>query len=203
MDLMPWQRRREEPLQGYVAAQPIELQRASQLNVQRTIGCPPSGPQRLHQDRSQPAVSGKHRSALTRESSLKPSATTALSTPTPSTLPVLSYWRDLEIFNIPAAPSDRDNSDLVKVVTMRPGDDLTWHRAQFQPTEQHSYIHVVHVPRSSASRCAACDLCRSSSRRSCSACHSMRLTARLCWLCQAPRVRIVVAPIEPRTRGRR
>lgn len=74
---------------------------------------------------------------------MKPSATAALST-TP-TLPVLSFWRDLEIFNIPAAPSDRDNSDLVKVVTMRPGDDLTWHREQFQPTEQHSYIHVIHV----------------------------------------------------------
>ena len=74
---------------------------------------------------------------------MKPSATAALST-TP-TLPVLSFWRDLEIFNIPAAPSDRDKSDLVKVVTMRPGDELTWHRAQFQPTEQHSYIHVIHV----------------------------------------------------------
>lgn len=74
---------------------------------------------------------------------MKPSATAAL--PTPSTLPILGFWRDLEIFNIPSAPTAKDNSDQVKVVTLRRGDDLPWHRAEFRPTLQHSYIHVVYV----------------------------------------------------------
>ena len=74
---------------------------------------------------------------------MKPSAAAANSTT--STLPILGFWRDLEIFNIPGAPTAKDNSDQVKVVTLRPGDDLPWHRREFQATPQHSYIHVVYV----------------------------------------------------------
>jgi hypothetical protein len=68
-----------------------------------------------------------------------------LKRPVNASLPILSFWRDLEIFNIPAAPASKDATDQVKVVTLRPGDTLPWHLPEFQPTERHGYIHVVYV----------------------------------------------------------
>ncbi len=65
--------------------------------------------------------------------------------PTAASLPVLNFWRDLEIFNIPTAPSAKDATDQVKIVTLRPGDPLPWERTEFRPTEQHGYVHVVYV----------------------------------------------------------
>jgi len=68
---------------------------------------------------------------------LNASATTALS--------VLSFWRDLEVFNIPTAPSAKDGTDQVKIVTPKRGNLLPWQSAEFRPTETHGYIHVVYV----------------------------------------------------------
>ncbi len=64
---------------------------------------------------------------------------------TAASLPVLNFWRDLEVFNIPTAPSTKDATDQVKIVTLRPGETLPWERPEFQPTEQHGYVHVVYV----------------------------------------------------------
>lgn len=60
-------------------------------------------------------------------------------------LSVLSFWRDLEIFNIPTAPSAKDNSEQVKVVTLRRGDALPWQDAKFRSTPEHGFVHVVYV----------------------------------------------------------
>lgn len=64
---------------------------------------------------------------------------------TAASLSVLNFWRDLEVFNIPTAPSAKDATDQIKIVTLRSGDLLPWERAEFQPTEQHGYVHVVYV----------------------------------------------------------
>ncbi len=64
---------------------------------------------------------------------------------TAASLPTLSFWRDLEVFNIPTAPSAKDATDQVKIVTLRPGETLPWHREEFQPTEQYGYVHVIYV----------------------------------------------------------
>ena len=60
-------------------------------------------------------------------------------------LSVLRFWRDLEVFNIPTAPSAKDSSDQVKIVTLRRGDVLPWQHPHFQPTQEHGYVHVVYV----------------------------------------------------------
>jgi hypothetical protein len=62
---------------------------------------------------------------------------------------VLRFWRDLEIFNIPAAPSARDANDQTKIATLRRrharNDTLPWLAKQFAPTEIFAYVHVVYV----------------------------------------------------------
>ncbi len=60
-------------------------------------------------------------------------------------LRILRFWRDLEIFNIPTAPSAKDSSDQTKITTLRHGDILPWCRSAFQPTETYGYVHVVYV----------------------------------------------------------
>ncbi len=60
-------------------------------------------------------------------------------------LSVLRFWRDLEVFNIPTAPSAKDSSDQVKIVTLRRGDVLPWQHPHFQPTQEHGYVHIVYV----------------------------------------------------------
>lgn len=64
---------------------------------------------------------------------------------TSASLPVLSFWRDLEVFNIPTAPSAKDATVQVKIITLRPGESLPWDRAEFQPTEEYGYVHVIYV----------------------------------------------------------
>lgn len=39
---------------------------------------------------------------------------------------ILRFWRDVEIFNIPTAPSDRDNDKSTKVSLLKPGEPLPW-----------------------------------------------------------------------------
>lgn len=60
-------------------------------------------------------------------------------------LPILEFWRDLEIFNIPTAPSAKDASEQIKVETLRPGDRLPWHKPDFLPTQEHGFVHVIYV----------------------------------------------------------
>lgn len=64
-------------------------------------------------------------------------------------LRVLRFWRDLEIFNIPTAPTARDSNDLTKVTTLRLRDSrrdtLPWRQAEFRPTDEFGYVHVVYL----------------------------------------------------------
>ena len=64
-------------------------------------------------------------------------------------LRVLRFWRDLEIFNIPAAPSARDANDQTKIATLRRRDSrsntLPWRHADFAPTDNFGYVHVVYL----------------------------------------------------------
>ncbi|MCK6391691.1 MAG: hypothetical protein L6Q40_11845 [Azonexus sp.] len=65
--------------------------------------------------------------------------------PTAASLSILRFWRDLEIFNIPTAPSAKDATEQTKIITLRPGETLPWERAEFKPSEQYGYVHVVYV----------------------------------------------------------
>lgn len=56
--------------------------------------------------------------------------------PTAASLSILRFWRDLEIFNIPTAPSAKDATEQTKIITLRPGETLPWERAEFKPSEQ-------------------------------------------------------------------
>lgn len=60
-------------------------------------------------------------------------------------LRVLRFWRDLEIFNIPAAPSKRDSNEQTKVKTFRRGNPLPWQSSDFAPTDKFGFIHVVYL----------------------------------------------------------
>ncbi|MGL0786676.1 DEAD/DEAH box helicase [Xanthomonas translucens] len=60
-------------------------------------------------------------------------------------LRVLGFWRDLEVFNIPAAPSARDASSQTKITTLRHGDPLPWQHDDFKPTVEYGYVHVVYL----------------------------------------------------------
>ncbi|MBU3055663.1 hypothetical protein, partial [Pseudomonas indica] len=68
-----------------------------------------------------------------------------MSNPATESLRVLSFWRDLEVFNIPTAPSKRDATEQTKITTLRRGARLPWQRADFAPTETHGYVHVVYL----------------------------------------------------------
>lgn len=68
-----------------------------------------------------------------------------LGTATDEPLSILKFWRDLEVFNIPAAPTAKDNTTQTKISTLRQGNTLPWHKAEFTPTEQHAYLHVVYI----------------------------------------------------------
>lgn len=60
-------------------------------------------------------------------------------------LRILRFWRDLEIFNIPIAPSARDSNDRTKITTLRRGNILPWCRTMFKPTDKYGYVHVVYL----------------------------------------------------------
>jgi hypothetical protein len=72
-----------------------------------------------------------------------------LSTTTDEPLRILRFWRDLEIFNIPAAPSARDVNDQTKISTLRrresSSNTLPWRRTDFAPTDKFGYVHVVYL----------------------------------------------------------
>lgn len=68
-----------------------------------------------------------------------------MSTANNEPLRVLRFWRDLEIFNIPTAPSKRDSSEQTKVDTFRRGKLLPWRSADFAPTGNFGYVHVVYL----------------------------------------------------------
>lgn len=58
---------------------------------------------------------------------------------------ILRFWRDLEMFTIPNAPTSKDATDQIKIITMREGDVLPWLRAEFQATDKHTYLHTIYV----------------------------------------------------------
>lgn len=60
-------------------------------------------------------------------------------------LRILGFWRDLEIFNIPTAPSARDATNQTKITTLRHGDPLPWYRDDFRPKAEYGYVHVVYL----------------------------------------------------------
>ncbi|MGR0116454.1 AAA domain-containing protein [Ralstonia pseudosolanacearum] len=71
-----------------------------------------------------------------------------MSTVTDEPLRVLQFWRDLEIFNIPKAPTSRDNTPQTKVTTLRRkgrSSTLPWNDPKYAPTESHAYVHLVYV----------------------------------------------------------
>jgi hypothetical protein len=70
-----------------------------------------------------------------------------LSTTIDEPLRVLRFWRDLEIFNIPRAPSAKDASDQTKITTLRRRESRTlpWRHADFAPTDKFGYVHVVYL----------------------------------------------------------
>lgn len=68
-----------------------------------------------------------------------------MSTANDEPLRVLRFWRDLEIFNIPTAPSKRDNNDQTEVETFRRGKSLPWRSRKFVPTDKIGYVHVVYL----------------------------------------------------------
>ncbi|MFZ6646119.1 DEAD/DEAH box helicase [Undibacterium sp. TJN25] len=58
---------------------------------------------------------------------------------------VLSFWRDVEIFNIPSAPTTKDQTDRIKIITLKPGETLPWRRQEYQGNAQFGFVHVVHL----------------------------------------------------------
>lgn len=68
-----------------------------------------------------------------------------MSTAVDEPLRALRFWRDLEIFNIPTAPSSRDSSEQNKISTLRRGATLPWRHPDFAPTDKHGYVHVVYL----------------------------------------------------------
>lgn len=70
-------------------------------------------------------------------------------TTTDDPLRILRFWRDLEIFNIPSAPSAREATEQTKIATLRRRDSrnnvLPWRHSDFTPTEKLGYVHVVYL----------------------------------------------------------
>lgn len=58
---------------------------------------------------------------------------------------ILKFWRDVEIFNIPIAPSKRDNSSTVEVRTLRPVQQLPWHDLKHKSGLIHTWIHKIFI----------------------------------------------------------
>jgi len=58
---------------------------------------------------------------------------------------ILRFWRDLEIFNIPDAPSHKDNDRQTKVSTVRDGNLLPWQDKAFAVTDEYTWIHGVYL----------------------------------------------------------
>ncbi|SFM67395.1 DEAD/DEAH box helicase [Rugamonas rubra] len=68
-----------------------------------------------------------------------------MTNPAAGPLPILSFWRDLEIFNIPAAPGAREATASSHVLTLRRGEVLPWRRREYAPSATHGWIHLVYL----------------------------------------------------------
>lgn len=60
-------------------------------------------------------------------------------------LPVLEFWRDLEIFSIPSAPGGKNNTERTEIITLRPQERLPWEEERFQSTERFGFFHSVYI----------------------------------------------------------
>ncbi|ENX37573.1 DEAD/DEAH box helicase [Acinetobacter courvalinii] len=58
---------------------------------------------------------------------------------------ILSFWRDLEIFTIPSAPTAKDSNEFTKITTLRFGEELPWNKSEYQPTQKNIYTHTVYI----------------------------------------------------------
>jgi hypothetical protein len=71
-----------------------------------------------------------------------------MNSPADSALRILEFWRDVETFNIPTAPSDRDSAPpRIEVSTYRKGKSLPW-KGKTRPAKEkdkYGYIYDVYV----------------------------------------------------------
>ncbi|RPE30712.1 hypothetical protein EC846_1408 [Acinetobacter sp. BIGb0102] len=58
---------------------------------------------------------------------------------------ILSFWRDLEIFTIPSAPTAKDSNEFTKITTLRLGEELPWNKLEYHPTQKYMFIHTVYI----------------------------------------------------------
>ena len=60
---------------------------------------------------------------------------------------ILAFWRDLEIFNIPKAPTAKDKLSNQVITTLRTGQALPWSNIEFQSADndKYTYTHKVYV----------------------------------------------------------
>ncbi|MBJ7310900.1 DEAD/DEAH box helicase [Rugamonas sp. CCM 8940] len=65
--------------------------------------------------------------------------------PAAGPLSILSFWRDLEIFNIPAAPGSREATASSHILTLRRGEVLPWRRREYAPGATHGWVHLVYL----------------------------------------------------------
>jgi hypothetical protein len=68
-----------------------------------------------------------------------------MNTPADSALHILEFWRDVEVFNIPSAPSERDSTAWAEVQTFRHGKPLPWQASKFASSALYGYIHDVYI----------------------------------------------------------
>ncbi len=88
----------------------------------------------------------------------------------PTSFQILRLWRDLEVFNIPDAPSARDNDAQTRVLEFphsRAAGHLAlpWEQDDFQPTKSTGYLHIVYIgvaETEELSRCVLTALCPAS-----------------------------------------
>ncbi len=60
-------------------------------------------------------------------------------------LRVMNFWRDVEAFNIPTAPSARHAADQTKIKTLRRGVRLPWQRTVLAPTDKDGFVHMAYL----------------------------------------------------------
>ncbi|MFU8926700.1 AAA domain-containing protein [Acinetobacter puyangensis] len=58
---------------------------------------------------------------------------------------ILSFWRDLEIFTIPPAPTSKDSNKSTNIITLRFGEKLPWDKEEYKSTPKHMYVHTVYI----------------------------------------------------------
>lgn len=66
----------------------------------------------------------------------------------PETLPILRFWRDVEIFNLPSSPTYKDRKGNVKVSFLKDCQALPWsvtNPRALRSTDKYSWYHTVYL----------------------------------------------------------